>query len=192
MFPELCLRSVSSCTEWSCLSSLSRLRRLDLYRTCISTSAAVAVVWANPALQHLNVGRGIGALNYRLNLRNMKKNNVFIIYNKDLLIVIYASVVLKVLKHERGSLTHIFTPSLISLTTTHWLTHWLTNSLNVSLTKVYLACFIKKQESWVFYMKRSPCHAMKPFRVYKSYLYSKITDVTVHQRKFISVLIFSV
>ncbi|XP_050350921.1 F-box/LRR-repeat protein 4 [Nymphalis io] len=53
---ELCLRSVISCTEWSCLSSLTKLKRLDLYRTHITTSAAVAIVWSNPALQHLNVG----------------------------------------------------------------------------------------------------------------------------------------
>ncbi|XP_047533445.1 F-box/LRR-repeat protein 4 [Vanessa atalanta] len=53
---ELCLRSVISCSEWSCLSSLTKLKRLDLYRTHITTSAAVAIVWSNPALQHLNVG----------------------------------------------------------------------------------------------------------------------------------------
>ncbi|XP_046966254.1 F-box/LRR-repeat protein 4 isoform X1 [Vanessa cardui] len=53
---ELCLRSVISCSEWSCLSSLTKLKRLDLYRTHITTSAAVAIVWSNPGLQHLNVG----------------------------------------------------------------------------------------------------------------------------------------
>ncbi|XP_045447998.1 F-box/LRR-repeat protein 4 [Melitaea cinxia] len=53
---ELCLRSVVSCSEWSYLSSLTKLKRLDLYRTHITTSAAVAVVWSNPGLQHLNVG----------------------------------------------------------------------------------------------------------------------------------------
>ncbi|XP_039753173.1 F-box/LRR-repeat protein 4 [Pararge aegeria] len=53
---ELCLRSVVSCTEWSCIASLTKLKRLDLYRTHITTSAAVAIVWSNPGLQHLNVG----------------------------------------------------------------------------------------------------------------------------------------
>ncbi|CAG9562054.1 unnamed protein product [Danaus chrysippus] len=53
---ELCLRSVVTCSEWSCLSSLTKLKRLDLYRTHITTSAAVSIVWANPSLEHLNVG----------------------------------------------------------------------------------------------------------------------------------------
>ncbi|XP_061383750.1 F-box/LRR-repeat protein 4 [Danaus plexippus] len=53
---ELCLRSVVTCSEWSCLSSLTKLRRLDLYRTHITTSAAVSIVWSNPSLEHLNVG----------------------------------------------------------------------------------------------------------------------------------------
>ncbi|CAH0715702.1 unnamed protein product, partial [Brenthis ino] len=53
---ELCLRSVVSCSEWSCLSSLTKLKRFDVYRTHITTSAAVAIVWSNPGLQHLNVG----------------------------------------------------------------------------------------------------------------------------------------
>ncbi|OWR45876.1 putative fbxl4, partial [Danaus plexippus plexippus] len=51
---ELCLRSVVTCSEWSCLSSLTKLRRLDLYRTHITTSAAVSIVWSNPSLEHLN------------------------------------------------------------------------------------------------------------------------------------------
>ncbi|KAI5635035.1 f-box-like domain-containing protein [Phthorimaea operculella] len=53
---ELCLRSVVGCTDWGCLASLKRLKRLDLYRTDITTTATVAVVRANPALEHLNVG----------------------------------------------------------------------------------------------------------------------------------------
>ncbi|XP_041979217.1 F-box/LRR-repeat protein 4 [Aricia agestis] len=53
---ELSLRSVVTCSEWSCVSRLSSLRRLDLYRTHVTTSAAVAIVWANPRLRHLNLG----------------------------------------------------------------------------------------------------------------------------------------
>ncbi|XP_053610124.1 F-box/LRR-repeat protein 4 isoform X2 [Plodia interpunctella] len=53
---ELCLRSVVGCSDWAVLSSLKKLRRLDLYRTDISTAAAVAIVSANPGLEHLNVG----------------------------------------------------------------------------------------------------------------------------------------
>ncbi|CAK1580074.1 unnamed protein product [Parnassius mnemosyne] len=53
---ELCLRSVVGCTDWICLATLKRLRRLDLYRTDIGTIAAVAIVRANPHLQHVNVG----------------------------------------------------------------------------------------------------------------------------------------
>ncbi|CAG5008911.1 unnamed protein product [Parnassius apollo] len=53
---ELCLRSVVGCTDWICLATLKQLRRLDLYRTDIGTIAAVAVVRANPNLQHVNVG----------------------------------------------------------------------------------------------------------------------------------------
>ncbi|XP_013143957.1 PREDICTED: F-box/LRR-repeat protein 4 [Papilio polytes] len=53
---ELCLRSVICCSDWSCLSALRQLRRLDLYRTSIGTAAAVAVVRANPHLRHVNLG----------------------------------------------------------------------------------------------------------------------------------------
>ncbi|XP_030040912.1 F-box/LRR-repeat protein 4 isoform X2 [Manduca sexta] len=53
---ELCLRSVVGCTDWMCLSTLRRLKRLDLYRTDITTAAAVNIVRSNPGLQHLNVG----------------------------------------------------------------------------------------------------------------------------------------
>ncbi|XP_028156776.1 F-box/LRR-repeat protein 4-like, partial [Ostrinia furnacalis] len=53
---ELCLRSVVGCTDWMCLSALKKLKRLDLYRTNITTSAAVAIIRSNPGLQHLNVG----------------------------------------------------------------------------------------------------------------------------------------
>ncbi|XP_063536179.1 F-box/LRR-repeat protein 4 [Cydia strobilella] len=53
---ELCLRSVVGCTDWQCLSSLTKLKRLDLYRTDIMTTAAVAIVVSNPELQHINVG----------------------------------------------------------------------------------------------------------------------------------------
>ncbi|XP_045536507.1 F-box/LRR-repeat protein 4 [Papilio machaon] len=53
---ELCLRSVIGCSDWIYLSVLKHLRRLDLYRTDIGTTAAVAVVRANPHLQHVNVG----------------------------------------------------------------------------------------------------------------------------------------
>ncbi|XP_050556325.1 F-box/LRR-repeat protein 4 isoform X1 [Spodoptera frugiperda] len=53
---ELCLRSVVGCTDWICLSALKKLKRLDLYRTDITTSAAVAIIRSNPGLRHLNVG----------------------------------------------------------------------------------------------------------------------------------------
>ncbi|CAB3261282.1 unnamed protein product [Arctia plantaginis] len=53
---ELCLRSVVGCSDWVCLSSLRKLKRLDLYRTDITTPAAVAIVRSNPGLRHLNVG----------------------------------------------------------------------------------------------------------------------------------------
>lgn len=53
---ELCLRSVTGCTDWICLSALKKLKRLDLYRTDITTSAAVVIIRSNPNLQHLNVG----------------------------------------------------------------------------------------------------------------------------------------
>uniref|UniRef100_A0A2A4ITM3 F-box domain-containing protein n=1 Tax=Heliothis virescens TaxID=7102 RepID=A0A2A4ITM3_HELVI len=53
---ELCLRSVVGCSDWICLSALKRLKRLDLYRTDITTSAAVAIIRSNPGLRHLNVG----------------------------------------------------------------------------------------------------------------------------------------
>ncbi|XP_045498556.1 F-box/LRR-repeat protein 4 [Colias croceus] len=53
---ELCLRSVLACSDWVCLSALTKLKRLDLYRTHITTTAAVAIIKSNPGLQHLNVG----------------------------------------------------------------------------------------------------------------------------------------
>ncbi|XP_049873276.1 F-box/LRR-repeat protein 4 [Pectinophora gossypiella] len=53
---ELCLRSVVGCSEWGCLAALKRLKRLDLYRTDITTLATVSIIRANPGLQHLNVG----------------------------------------------------------------------------------------------------------------------------------------
>ncbi|XP_026734668.1 F-box/LRR-repeat protein 4-like isoform X1 [Trichoplusia ni] len=53
---ELCLRSVVGCSDWLCLSALKRLKRLDLYRTDITTAAAVAIIRSNPGLRHLNVG----------------------------------------------------------------------------------------------------------------------------------------
>ncbi|CAH4027203.1 unnamed protein product [Pieris brassicae] len=53
---ELCLRSVVTCSDWASLVTLTKLKRLDLYRTHINTSAAVAIIRANPGLQHLNVG----------------------------------------------------------------------------------------------------------------------------------------
>ncbi|XP_038209936.1 F-box/LRR-repeat protein 4 [Zerene cesonia] len=53
---ELCLRSVLTCSDWVCLSALTKLKRLDLYRTHIATTAAVAIIKSNPGLQHLNVG----------------------------------------------------------------------------------------------------------------------------------------
>ncbi|GBP53122.1 hypothetical protein EVAR_97126_1 [Eumeta japonica] len=53
---ELCLRSVTGHSDWICLSSLTMLKRLDLYRTDISTPAAVSIVLSNPNLEHLNVG----------------------------------------------------------------------------------------------------------------------------------------
>ncbi|XP_022813813.1 F-box/LRR-repeat protein 4 isoform X2 [Spodoptera litura] len=53
---ELCLRSVVGCSDWICLSALKKLKRLDLYRTDITTSAAVAIIRSNPGLRHLNVG----------------------------------------------------------------------------------------------------------------------------------------
>ncbi|XP_075978453.1 F box and leucine-rich-repeat gene 4 isoform X2 [Anticarsia gemmatalis] len=53
---ELCLRSVVGCSNWLSLASLKRLKRLDVYRTDITTIAAVAIVRSNPGLRHLNVG----------------------------------------------------------------------------------------------------------------------------------------
>ncbi|RVE51684.1 hypothetical protein evm_003656 [Chilo suppressalis] len=53
---ELCLRSVTGCRDWMCLAALTKLTRLDVYRTDINTSAAVAIVRSNPGLEHLNVG----------------------------------------------------------------------------------------------------------------------------------------
>ncbi|XP_052747660.1 F-box/LRR-repeat protein 4 isoform X2 [Galleria mellonella] len=53
---ELCLRSVVGCTEWGVLANLRKLRRLDLYRTDITTWAVVAIITSNPGLEHLNVG----------------------------------------------------------------------------------------------------------------------------------------
>ncbi|KAI8436628.1 LOW QUALITY PROTEIN: hypothetical protein MSG28_010128 [Choristoneura fumiferana] len=53
---ELCLRSVEGCSDWLRLSQLTKLKRLDLYRTDITTTATVAIVLSNPDLQHLNVG----------------------------------------------------------------------------------------------------------------------------------------
>ncbi|KAL4707842.1 hypothetical protein ACJJTC_001788 [Scirpophaga incertulas] len=53
---ELCLRSVTGCSDWVCLAVLKKLKRLDLYRTDVTTAAAVLIIRSNPLLQHLNVG----------------------------------------------------------------------------------------------------------------------------------------
>ncbi|KAM3965356.1 F box and leucine-rich-repeat gene 4 isoform 2-T2 [Aphomia sociella] len=53
---ELCLRSVIGCSDWSILAFLKKLRRLDLYRTNITTRALVTIITSNPGLEHLNVG----------------------------------------------------------------------------------------------------------------------------------------
>ncbi|XP_072949075.1 F-box/LRR-repeat protein 4 [Epargyreus clarus] len=53
---ELCLRSVVGCSDWGLLAILTRLKRLDLYRTHINTTAAVSIIMSNPGLEHLNVG----------------------------------------------------------------------------------------------------------------------------------------
>ncbi|XP_059050959.1 F-box/LRR-repeat protein 4 [Achroia grisella] len=53
---ELCLRSVVGCTEWEVLAKLTKLRRVDLYRSDINTKAMLAIISANPGLEHLNVG----------------------------------------------------------------------------------------------------------------------------------------
>ncbi|XP_050666686.1 F-box/LRR-repeat protein 4 isoform X2 [Leptidea sinapis] len=53
---ELCLRSVETFSNYNDLLPLKKLRRLDLYRTHINTKAAVAILKANPGIQHLNLG----------------------------------------------------------------------------------------------------------------------------------------
>ena len=77
LFTELCLRSVVDCSEWSCLSSLTKLKRLDVYRTHITTAAVVSIVWANPSLEHLNLGK---ELFFVFNVGNQNKSRLFKVY----------------------------------------------------------------------------------------------------------------